>query len=150
MKVVFLDDVSTKGKAGEIKDVAGGYARNFLFPKGLALPATPAAIKEAKARSEDIAKRQARQQEELNEVVQRLEGQEIHFKARVGAQERLHGSITSADIAEELSKVANFEISKKNVELGEPLRNLGSHEVTISLAKGAEAKITVIVEEEKA
>ena len=148
MKVVFIKDVSAKGKRGEIKEVADGYARNFLLPRGLALPATPAAIKAAEIQLEDRGKKQARQQEGLNEIIQRMEGKELHFKTRAGAKGRLHGAITSANIAEELSRLIEFEIDKKKVELDEPLRQLGSYEVTISLAKDSEAKIKVVIEEE--
>ena len=149
MKVVFLQDLSTKAKQGEISEVADGYARNFLFPRGLALPATPSAIRAAKVQSEKDAQRLARQREELTALAQRLEAKEVHFKARVGEKDRLHGSITSADIAKELSKVMDVEIDKKRIELTEPLKTLGSHEVTISLAKEIEAKINVIIGEEK-
>lgn len=148
MKVVFLKDVLTKGKKGEIRDVANGYARNFLFPQGLAWPATPAAIKAAKTQSEESAQRQAHQQEELNELIQQLEGKELYFKARVGAKGRLHGAITSADIANEFSRLINFEIDKKKVKLDEPLHHLGSYEIAINLTKGSEAKIKVVIEEE--
>jgi large subunit ribosomal protein L9 len=149
MKIVFLKDVSSKGKAGEIREVADGYARNFLFPRGLALPATQEAIKSAKAKAEENARRQSHLQEELSELAKLIDGKEVYFKARAGEKGQLHGSITSADIAKELSKLANVEIDKKKIELDEPLRHLGSHEVKISFSKEVEAKIQVIVEEEK-
>ena len=150
MKVVFLQDISSKAKKGEIKEVADGYARNFLFPKGLAVPATAAAVKEVEARSEEGARRRARQQEELNELAQHLAGIELHFKARAGGKDRIHGSITSANIADEINRLMNIVVDKKKIELPEPLRNLGRHEVNIDLAKGTETKIAVIIEEEKA
>jgi large subunit ribosomal protein L9 len=147
MKVVFLKDVS-KGKRGEIKEVADGYARNFLLPKGMALPATPSVIKTAKVMSEDKAESQARRHEELSRIVQELEGKELHFKARAGVKGRLHGAITTASIADELSRVVGFDIDKKKIELEEPLHHLGSHDVMINLGTGAEAKIKVVIEEE--
>jgi len=147
MKVIFLKDVP-KGKKGEVKDVADGYARNFLLPKGLALLATPSATKAAEALSEEKAERQARQHEELSRTAQELEAKELHFKAKAGAKGRLHGAITSANIADELSKLAGFEIDKKRVDLDEPLHNLGSYDVGINLGAGSEAKIKVIIEEE--
>lgn len=147
MKVIFLKDVS-KGKKGEIKEVADGYARNFLLPKGLALLATPSATKVAKALSEEKADRQSRQREELSKIAQDMEGKELHFKAKAGAKGRLHGAITSANIADELSKLADFEIDKKKVELEEPLHSLGSYDVGINLGAGAEAKIKIVIEEE--
>src|SRR4030042_301285 len=147
MKVIFLKDVS-KGKKGEIKEVADGYARNFLLPKGLALLATPSATKAAEALSGEKAERQARQHEELSRIAQELEGKELHFKAKAGAKGRLHGAITSANIADELSKLSGFEIDKKKVELEEPLHDLGSYAVGINLGAGSAAKIKVIIEEE--
>jgi large subunit ribosomal protein L9 len=148
MKVVFLKDVLAKGKKGETREVADGYARNFLFPQGVAVPATPAAIKAAKTQSEERAQRQARQQEELGELIERLEEKELYFKARAGAKGRLHGAVTSADIAAELSRLVDFQIDKKKIELDEPLHHLGSYEIAISLATGLEAKIKVVIEEE--
>jgi large subunit ribosomal protein L9 len=149
MKVIFLKDVP-KGKRGEIKEVADGYARNFLFPKGMALPATPSATKEAKLLLDKKVEHQDRQHEEQSKIAQELEGKELHFKAKAGAKGRLHGSITSSNIAEELSRLTGLEIDKKKVEIDEPLHQLGSHEVVINLGTGSEAKIKVIIEEETA
>jgi large subunit ribosomal protein L9 len=149
MKVIFLKDVP-KGKRGEIKEVADGYARNFLFPKGLALPATPAAMKAVKLLSEEKAEHQARQLEEQSKMAQELEGKELHFKAKAGVKGRLHGAITTANIAAELSQLTGFEIEKKKVELEEPLRHPGSYEVAVNLGTGSQAKIKVIIEEETA
>ena len=148
MKVVFLKDVSAKEKRGEIKEVADGYARHFLLPRGLALPATPSAIKMATTESKDKAQRQARLQEEIDEVIQRLKGQELIFKARAGTKGRLHGAITTADIATKLSSITGFEIDKKKIELDEPLRQLGSHDVVVRFAPGSETEIRVVIEEE--
>jgi len=147
MKVIFLKD-APKGKRGEIKEVADGYARNFLLPKGLALPATPSAIKAAKVLSDEKAESQARQREELSRIVQELEGKELHFKAKAGAKGRLHGAITTASIADELSRLTGFEIDKKKIELEEPLHHVGSYDVMINLGTGTEAKIKVVIEEE--
>ena len=149
MKVVFLKDVSSKGRAGEIREVADGYAKNFLFPKGLALPATADALKKAQAQAEGKVRRLVRLQEELSEVAKLIDGKELHFKARAGEKGRLHGSITSAQIAEELSNLTNVEIDKKKIAIEEPLRQIGDHEVTISFSKDVEAKVKVIIEEEK-
>lgn len=148
MKVVFIKDVSAKGKKGDIKEVADGYARNYLLPQGLAIPATSAAIKAAKVQSEENAQRQARLQEELSEMAHLLDGKELHFKARAGVKGRLHGAITSADIAAKASQLININIDKKKIKLDESLHQLGIHEVSINMSKGLEAKIKVIIEEE--
>ncbi|MGA7677111.1 MAG: 50S ribosomal protein L9 [Dehalococcoidia bacterium] len=147
MKVIFLKNVP-KGKRGEIKEVADGYARNFLLPKGMALPATPSAIKAAKVMSDEKAESQVRQHEEISRMVQELEGKELHFKAKAGVKGRLHGAITTASIADELSRLTGFDIDKKKVELEEPLHHLGSYDVMINLGTGTEAKIKVVIEEE--
>ncbi len=149
MKVVFLKDVSSKGRAGEIREVADGYARNFLFPKGLARPATADALKTAQVQAEGKARRQVRLKEELSELAKLIDGKELHFKARAGDKGRLHGSITSAQIAEELSNLTNVEIDKKKIAIDEPLRQIGDHEVEVIFSKDAEAKVKVIIEEEK-
>jgi large subunit ribosomal protein L9 len=149
MKVIFLKDVA-KGKRGEIKEVADGYARNFLLPKGMALPATPSAAKEAKLLLEKKVEHQARQQEEQSKVAEELDGKELHFKAKAGAKGRLHGSITTTSIAEELTRLTDIEIDKKRIELEEPLHHLGDYEVVVNLGSGAQAKIKVFIEEETA
>jgi large subunit ribosomal protein L9 len=148
MKVVFLKDVSSKGKAGEIREVAEGYARNFLFPKGLALPATQEAIKSAKVQAEANARHHAHLQDELSELAKLIDGKEVCFKARAGEKGRLHGSITTADIAEELSKLVKVGIDKKKIEIDEPLRQLGSHEVRVSFSRDITAHVKVTIEEE--
>ncbi len=148
MKVVFLKDVSSKGRQGEIKEVADGYARNYLLPRGLAIQATKAAIAVAKDKAQGEERRQARNVEEMTELAGRLSGIELNFKAKAGGKERIHGSITSSDIAKQIAQKIDVEIDKKKIELDEPLRNLGSHDVTINLAKDIEAKIKVTIEEE--
>jgi large subunit ribosomal protein L9 len=148
MKVVFLKDVFAKGKRGEIKEVADGYARHFLLPRGLALPATPSAIKMATIESKDKTQRQARLQEEIDEVIQRINGHELIFKARASTKGRLHGAVTTADIATKLSYIAGSEVDKKKIELDEPLRQLGNHDVVVRFAPGSETKIRVVIEEE--
>jgi large subunit ribosomal protein L9 len=147
MKVIFLKDVA-KGKRGEIKDVADGYARNFLLPKGFALPATPSATKEAKLLLDKKAEHQARQQEEQRGIAKELNGKEVHFKAKAGAKGRLHGAITSTSVAEELSRLSGLEIDKKKIGMEEPFHQLGDYEIVINLGTDAQAKIKVIIEEE--
>jgi large subunit ribosomal protein L9 len=145
MKVVFLQDVPNVAKAGEVKEVAAGYGRNFLIPRKLAALASPQAISQVK--TSDQA--QARTNEELAELAQKLEGKEVSLKAHAGAKERLYGSITSADIAAELEKVTKITVDKRKIELAEPIRQLGSYELTIRLGKDITPKITVSVIEEE-
>ena len=150
MKVIFLKDVSHKGKKGEIKEVAGGYARNYLLPSGLALLATPANVKRIAVQSEANKHKEIRAQEEIDQLINIIEGKELRFKAKAGDKGRLHGSITSSHIAEQLSGLVGYDIDKKKIILDEPLRQLGTHEVKVGFSKEKEAKIKVLIEEETA
>ncbi len=141
MKVVFLQDVPNVAHAGEIKEIADGYGRNYLIPKKLAVLADKAANKVLERQQKINAQINAEQ----SEVAQQLEGKEIILKAQVGAQEKLYGSITHADIAEEIQNTTGITIDKRKIELDEPIRRLGSHEVTIKLARDIAARITVTV-----
>jgi large subunit ribosomal protein L9 len=150
MKVVFLEDVPRVAKAGEIKEVADGYGRNFLIPQKLALLVSPSALNTLETQTKIRARSQTQIEEEETELARQLEGKEITLKAKAGAQEHLHGSITSADIASELQNAAGLVIDKRKIELDEPIRQLGSYEVAIRLAKDMIPKIKVIVIEEEA
>jgi large subunit ribosomal protein L9 len=145
MKVVFLQDVPNVAKAGDVKEVADGYGRNFLIPRKLAALASPQAISQVKTGE----KVQARTDEELTELASRLEGKEVSLKAHAGAKERLYGSITSADIAAELESATGIAVDKRKIELDKPIHKLGSYELTIKLGKDVTPKITVKVIEEE-
>jgi large subunit ribosomal protein L9 len=150
MKVIFLEDVPNVARAGETKKVADGYARNFLLPRKLAvLAGSPEAAKiEAQLRKK--ARLQAQGEAELLNLAQQLEGREIILKAHSGAKGRLYGSITSADIANELNKSAGLVVNKKDIELAEPIRQVGNYEIVIRLAKDIVPKIKLaVVGEEK-
>jgi large subunit ribosomal protein L9 len=145
MKVIFLQDVPHVAKAGEIKEVASGYGRNFLIPQKLAMLASPQAISLAETQRRVKARQQAESEVEFQELAQELEGKEITLEARVGAQEHLYGSITNADIAAELESGAGLVVDKRKIELAEPIRQLGSYEVTVKLAREIMPKIKVTV-----
>ncbi|MCL0053019.1 50S ribosomal protein L9 [Dehalococcoidales bacterium] len=141
MKVIFLKDVPNVARAGEIKEVADGYGRNFLIPKKLAMLANSSAVSTIKTQLKTRSQTEA----ELAELGHRLDGKEIVVKAQVGAKDRLYGSITTADIAAEIKNSAGLVIDKRKIELTESIRQLGSYEVAIRLAKDIIPKIKVIV-----
>jgi large subunit ribosomal protein L9 len=149
MKVVLLEDLPGKGKAGEIKEVSKGYARNFLLPHGLALVATPTVIKQVESKLEGERLEEGIDRDKLVELAQQIEGREIRLKARMGAGERLFGSITAADIAEELSRAIGSVIDKKKIDVEKSLRQTGSYEVAVNLASDLKPQITVVIEEEE-
>jgi large subunit ribosomal protein L9 len=149
MKIVLLEDVPGKGKAGEIKEVSKGYAKNFLLPRGLALVATPTVMKQVESRLEREKLEESIDREKLVELAQQIEGREIRFKARMGAGERLFGSITAADVAEELSRAIGSVIDKRKIDIEKPFRQTGSYEIAVKLASDIKPKITVVIEEEE-
>ena len=147
MKVIFLQDVPNVAQTGQVKEVADGYARNYLIPRKLAAMAQPQAVSQIEARTK---KMEARLTGELTELAGQLEGKEVSLKAKAGAKEKLYGSITSADIAAELKNVTGIEVDKRKIELGEPIRQLGSYEIAIKLGKDIAPKVRVTVTEEEA
>ncbi len=149
MKVIFLQDVPNVARAGEIKEVASGYGRNFLLPQKLAVLASSPAISLVEAQRKINARNQQQTGAELVELANQLDGREVFLKARVGAKDRLYGSITNADIAAELESIAGLVIDKKKIELAKPINQVGSYEVTIKLAKDVIPKIKVTVTEKE-
>jgi large subunit ribosomal protein L9 len=149
MEVLLVKDVESLGVAGEVKKVSAGYARNYLFPKGLAVESTPGAIRQAEQRQKAAARRQAKEISEAQALAQVLDGMTVTFQARAGETDRLYGSITSSNIAEALEEGSGREVDKRKIDLEEPLKELGTHAVTVRLAPGAEAKVTVVVEREE-
>ena len=145
MKVIFLEDVPNLARAGEIKEVADGYGRNFLIPRKLALLASPESLNAVgvKLRAKNLI--ETKTEAELVEVANQLDGREIFLEARSGSKDRLYGSITTADIAAELEKTFALVIDKRKIELVEPIHELGSYEVDIRLAKDIVPKIKVTV-----
>ncbi|MFU8796714.1 MAG: 50S ribosomal protein L9, partial [Dehalococcoidia bacterium] len=121
----------------------------FLLPRGLALAATPAIIRETELRVQKEVIAESADRERLLELAEQIEGKELHFKARAGAGDRLFGSVTSADIAEELSQAVGFTVDKKKIDIEKPIRQAGSHEVAVRLAGDIKPKIAVVIEEEQ-
>lgn len=148
MKVIFVKDVPNVARAGEIKEVAAGYGRNFLLPKGLAALATPAALKKMESQHQIEAKRQAQSEEEALAFAESIKDFSLMLKARSGAKGRLYGSITNSDIARELEAQTGHKLDKRRIELEEPIRELGEYEVLIKLTKNVAPKLKIVVEKE--
>jgi large subunit ribosomal protein L9 len=150
VKVIFIEDVPRVGRVGQTRVVADGYARNYLFPRKLAVLANS----QAAVAVESVLKKKVKQREleeaEMADLAKRIEGIEITIKAKVGENEKLYGSVTGADIAEALSKAAGREIDKKKIDLPEPIKQSGGSAVTIRLAHEISAVITVNVVSEDA
>jgi large subunit ribosomal protein L9 len=147
MKVVFMEEVEGTARVGEIKNVADGFARNYLLPRRLAAPATDHYIAIAEARAEKEARRQARLDEEATTyLVPKLEGASVAIEVRVGEQGKLFGSVTGRDIAAALQETTGVELEHRQVDLRQPIRELGSHEVAVKLTRNVEVQVMVNVE----
>lgn len=148
MKVIFLQDVKGKGKKGDVKNVADGYAQNFLIKKGYAKEANSSAISELKGQQKKEAKLAAEELAEAEALKEKLENLTIHLKAKSGENGRLFGSITSKQIAQELQKTEGIKVDKRKIDLPEAIRSLGHTKVGIKLHNQVSATLDVHVTEE--
>jgi large subunit ribosomal protein L9 len=146
MKVVLRADVDNVGKKGDILDVAAGFARNFLLPKGHAIKASDGIVQQANAmrRSRDL--KDAKDRESAETVARTLVPQVVRVKARAGNEGRLFGSITAPEIVEAVKAQTGVELDRRRLRLDEPIRSLGSHEVPVKLHSDVEFRITLEVE----
>ncbi len=150
MKVILLQDVENVGKAGDLKEVSNGYARNYLLPRQLAAGATPALIANREQRIASEKRKQEKQAEFNRQLAEQLNKVALTFKAKVGSQGRLYGSITSQDIASALRDAEKITIDRRTIELSDPIRSLGNFSVPVKIAPGLEPKLTVNVIDEAA
>ena len=148
MKIVLRQDVPKLGEAGTIQTVADGYARNYLIPRGFAVVATPGEIKTAEHNLKVRERKVTRQEEQQQAVADKIQGTRLEFTARAGEQGRLFGSITASDIIEQLNQKTGEEIDRRKLQLSDPLRAIGEHELEIHLVGRLRPTITVVVEPE--
>ena len=145
MKVILTADVTSIGKSGEMKNVADGYARNFLIPQNLAVPASGGAFR---AWQHDIASREEkrrREREEAEIYAQRISSTTLTMGVKVGEGGKLYGSITAKDIADALAR-RGINVDRHKVDLEEPLRSLGTYKVAVKVLAGMTPEVTIIVE----
>ena len=145
MKVILLNDVKALGKKGELKEVSVGYARNFLFPKKLAVEATPGNLKNLEVEKARRKHKQARDEETARELATELDGLALTFQTKAGEGGKLFGSITGKDIVERIQEKTKLEIDKKQLNLSEPIKAMGEHEVTVHLYRGVTATLKILV-----
>src|SRR5438093_10723416 len=145
MKVILLQDVDGLGKAGELKDVANGYARNFLLPKKMAAGATPQLLANYQQRIAAEQRKLEKQTEQNQQQAERLGQVTLTFKARAGRQGRLYGSITSQDIAAGLRDAEGIVIDRRMIDLPEPIRTVGTFTVSVKLSQKMAPTSTVNV-----
>lgn len=146
MKVILLQDIKGSGKRDDIITVSDGYARNFLFPKKLAVEATPGASREIERKRAAEAAREAERRAEAEKKAAQLKGKTITMAVKCGEKGRLYGSITTAEIAEQLEKQHGVKVDKKKIDLADPIRAVGDVNVTVWLFSGVTVPMTVHVE----
>lgn len=149
MKVILTQDVANLGAAGDVREVAGGYGRNYLIPRGMAVVATRGQIKQAEERLASQRKREEAVRRDAQAIANRLHGQTLRFTARVGELDRLYGSITSSDIAEKIGALLGETFDRRKIQLDEPIKRIGIFPVSIRLMAGIEPVVNVVVEGEE-
>ncbi|OGZ34921.1 MAG: 50S ribosomal protein L9 [Candidatus Portnoybacteria bacterium RIFCSPLOWO2_01_FULL_43_11] len=148
MKIILLEDINNLGKKHEIKRVADGYARNFLFPKKMAVLANQSNFKKTEEQKKIDAEKAEEELKISQDLAGQLDGLEIEIPAKIKEDGKLFGSVTASQIASEL-KTRGFEIKKEQIRLNEPIKETGEREVAIEFPHNLEAAIKVIVTEEQ-
>lgn len=145
MKVILLQDVVKVGKEGEVVNVSDGYARNYLFPRSLAVEAVGGALKNLQMKNALEERRSEKLLSQANQAKTALEGKTVTVTARAGSGDRLYGSITASDIAEAIQKSLGVSVDKRKVQLADPIKAMGSHTVAVKLHRDVTVPVTVEV-----
>ena len=148
MKVLLTEDIPTLGLAGEVHVVARGYARNYLIPRREAILATKGALKQAEDIRQSAIRKRAQERSNADAQAEVIAGQQLLFNVRAGENDRLYGSITTSDIADQMAGAVDFEIDRRRILLNAPIRELGLYEVTIRLMTDVDATFAVAVARE--
>lgn len=146
MKVILKADVKGQGKAGQIVNVSDGYARNFLFPKGLAVEANASSMSELNSKNAAAAHHIEEEKQAARDIAAKIEGKTILIKAKAGAGGKLFGSVTAKEVAEEVKKQIGVEIDRRKLSMND-IKSFGEYPAEIKLYNGISAKLTVKVDE---
>jgi large subunit ribosomal protein L9 len=147
MKIILLQNVNKIGKRGDVKEVSTGYARNFLIPKRLAIPATERAIFDLEKEKTSAQEKDFKEQKKSRQTAKKLEGLEIIIKAKAGDGGKLYGSVSEEQILEKI-KEKGFDIERKSILIDKPLKTIGNHEVLAQLGQDFKAKIYIKIIQE--
>ena len=145
MKVIFLQDVKGSGKKGEVKNVADGYARNMLFPKGLAVEANATNMSKLQGQQSSAQHKADVEKQAAEETAAKLKGQKVIIKAKAGSNDRLFGSVTSGHVADAVNEQFGVKIDKKKITLSGDIKNFGSYNAVLKLYTGISETIDVEV-----
>ena len=148
MKVIYLQDVKGSGKKGEVKNVADGYARNMLLPKGLAVEATPENMNKLEGQKASAQHKTDVEKQAATEAAAKIKDKKLIIKAKAGSNDRLFGSVTAANIAEALDSQLGVKVDKKKISLSSDIKNFGSYTATVKFYAGISEKVDVDVVED--
>lgn len=144
MKVILLVEMKNLGVPGQVVKVADGYARNYLVPRGLVVEATEGNLKKWEERGRDLQLREKHEQEQAQQILQKMENFTLKFSRPVGEEDKIFGSVTAQDLAEALHQ-EGIDIDKHNIELTEPLKSLGEFLIPVRLSRGVAANLKIMV-----
>jgi len=147
MKVILTENVESIGQIGDVINVTSGYARNFLLPKGLAMEATCRNVRELEHKKRLLAQKREQQRQEMLSVAEKLNSVSISLRRKVAEDDKLYGSVSVTDIAKGLED-QGFQIAKKDIELEQPIKQLGEFGVAVNVGAGVSAHIRVVIEKE--
>lgn len=148
MKIILMQDFESLGLEGDIVDVANGYARNYLIPKGIAVRSDNATLKTLETRKEKIMVRRVKDKKSAEQVGEKISQMIVNLRRKSGEEDRLYGSVTSRDIAQELEK-GGVVIDRRKIVLEEAIRTLGEFEVSVKLYPEVIARLKVVVDKEE-
>ena len=146
MKVVLQKSVAKLGVPGDVVEVADGYARNYLMPRGLAVRASDGMVKHQESLKRAHSAREDKSRAEAQQAASRLQQTPLVIRAKAGEEGKLFGSVTAADVAGAITRQAGLAVDRHSVRLGEPIRTVGDHRVTVHLFAGVDAEISIRVE----
>ena len=149
MRVLLTKDVDNLGRAGDVKEVADGYGRNFLLRRNLAVAAGKGAETEAKRLRDAAVKREMKDRDEAQAVADDIDNKTVVVRLKIGAEDKAFGSITNQDIASALKAQHRVEIGRHKIELKEPIKTLGEHQVSLKLHRDVDAHVNVIVTQDR-
>lgn len=145
MKVILTQNVKNLGREGEVKEVADGYARNYLIPRGLAKEATNTVLKETEERKVREQRHKEKELKQAQEIKEKVDGKTIKIKARTGGGDKLFGAVTTREISDALKQELKVEVEKKKIDLSEPIKHLGQYRVKIKIYPSINAEVNITV-----
>lgn len=145
MKVILLQDVKSLGKKGDVVQVADGYGRNYILPKGIGIEASAANLKNLDQENARLEKKKAKGLAKAQDIGKKLDGAKVNILAKAGEGGKLFGSVTNKEIADEIKKQYSVEIDRRKMEISEPIKNTGLYKVVVKLHPEVQVKIEINV-----